>query len=140
MYGHDHLPFPHAAVNVTQLEWDVGARPRGQWCTAIANTHTLTNTAEGNAKWEEEGRADSSGRKGGCLVTHTSHHITSTKHLQAIVAHFPHHQPQARHDRQGGGGIELPVPTAIATTSLAQGGPPITTSVTNAITHKLHSV
>ncbi len=30
----------------------------------------------------------------------TSHHITSTKHLQAaIVVHLPHHQPQARHDR-----------------------------------------
>jgi hypothetical protein len=38
-----------------QLEGDVGARPRGQWCTAIANTHTQTNTAEGNAKWEGEG-------------------------------------------------------------------------------------
>ena len=72
----------------------------------------------------------------GALSHNTSHHITSTKHLQAFVAPLPHHQPQAGHDRQGGGAPELPVPTAIPTTSLAQGGP----STANAITHKLHAV
>jgi hypothetical protein len=65
--------------------------------------------------------------------------MTSTKHLQATAVKLPHHQPQARHDRQGGRAVELPVPTAIPTTGLAQGGPS-TTIVTSAISHELHSI